>query len=414
MKQFDRLVLLIGTNPLPNFVVAEHFLNTMQLKKVYLIYSEKTRFYDGTFHEAERLEDVIRARHPKKRDLLPFQKIAISDISTAKVIRQEVEDKLIEKLPPGCKIHLNYTGGTKAMGIHIYNILKEAKEISEKSFSYLDARTYQIVDDDEGITTKDLRDNISISFDEMIRLHGLNRANEDKDTSEFKETLSYFKQIIKNNALDDYFRYYNRPLFENKKGGLVEKTNDLKEETKKTRISGELLEVFKTLPEKWRFFNDNGEYVEPEDKNIKSPLMYLDGIWLEDYVYEALKALKEGCPNLNFYKNWEIKKPEWKNDSKFEIDVIALRGYQLIGISCTTSTGTELCKKKGFEILLRTRQIGGDEAKAVLITRLPSKTVDIIQDSLRADTAGGDNILVLGKEDLKREGLLEKFSDFIR
>ncbi len=411
MGHFDRLVLLVGTNPLPNFVVTEYFLKTIPVNKVYLIYSEKTSFYDGTLLEAEQLEGVIKDRHSEKSHLFPLEKISLSDVSNARVIRQEVKDKLINKLPQDSRIHLNYTGGTKAMGIHVYDMLKESHNIKGKSFSYLDARTFQIVDDDEGVITRDLRDSISITFKEMISLHGLERKNEDKDTSEFKDTLGYFKGLIENNSLDDYFRDYDRTLFENKKGELISKAKDLKEETKKTQIKGHLIEVFKTIPEKWRFFNDNGCYVEPSDKKIKTAIKYIDGEWFEDYVYETLK---EGAFNLAFYKNWEIKKPEWPPDSKFEIDVIALNGYQLIGISCTTSDNNHICKSKGFEILLRCRQIGGDEAKALLITRLPDEKVRTLQDSLRVDTAGGDNIMVLGKDELKGEMLLEKFRAFIK
>lgn len=410
MRDFDSLVLLIGTNPLPNLVVLEHFIKNMPIKKVYLIHSAKTQFYDGTLAEAERLEEVLKDRHKDSKDLFPLEKIALLDISSANEIRREVQEKLIDKLSPDSKIHLNYTGGTKAMGIHVYNALKESQNIKEKSFSYLDARTYKIVDDENGYITGDLRETIKISFDEMVNLHGLNRVNKDRDSSEFKDTLNFFKEMILTCKIDNYFRYYIRQLFENKKGGLAERTKDLKEEMKNTQICGILLEVFKTLPEKWRFFNGNGEYVEPVDKNIKSALMYIDGLWLEDYVYEALK---EKCPDFAFYKNWEIKKTNWQDYSKFEIDIAAIKGYQLIGISCTTSNVQSLCKSKGFEILLRTRQIGGDEAKAVLITRLPDDKVEILQDSLRADTAGVDNILVLGKEDLKKERLIEEFEKFI-
>lgn len=40
--KFEHLILLIGTNPLPNFVVAEYFLReNSNLKNLYLIYSEE-------------------------------------------------------------------------------------------------------------------------------------------------------------------------------------------------------------------------------------------------------------------------------------------------------------------------------------------------------------------------------------
>lgn len=412
MKEFEHLVLLIGTNPLPNFVVAEHFLKAMTIKKIYLVHSEKTKFYQGTLEEAERLEEVLKARYPERKALFPLEKISLSDISRANVIKTKIQDKLINSLPQACAVHLNYTGGTKAMGIHVYAVLKESKSIKDTSFSYLDSRIFRIVDDDEGDVTDDLRGNIAITFEEIIKLHGLSRVNKDKDkdTSAFENTLNFFTGLVEESRLDKYFDDYNRKLFENKNGNLVDKTKDLKEETKNARIKGLFLNAMKTIPQSRRLFDDDGNYIEPEGKKIKSTLEYLDGKWLEDYVYYALT---EGREKLRFYKDWEMRKPHWLEQSKFQIDVIALKGYQLIGISCTTSSFLPLCKSKGFEVLLRTRQIGGDEAKAVLITRLAIDNAVILQDSLRADTAGVDNILVLGKEDIKKNILEKKFYDFI-
>ncbi|MFN3479888.1 MAG: hypothetical protein ACK415_05835 [Thermodesulfovibrionales bacterium] len=408
----DNLILLVGTNPLPNYVVAEYFLTKETIRDIYLIYSEASRFHKGTLKEAERLQEVIRARHPDKGDLFPLKKVSLSDISNAEKISRDVHEKLLSKLPANCSIHLNYTGGTKAMGIHVYNTLKEAKGIREKTFSYLDARTYQIVYDDNCVVTEDLRETISVNFDEMIRLHGLNRLTEDKDTSEFKDTLNFFRDLIQNDKLDVFYKDYSRQYFQCKNGNLASKTKDITDEIRngQTKIKGLLLEIFKTIPKKWRFFNEDGEYIEPDNQEIKSVLKYLDGDWFEDYVYETLKGSSH---KLQFYKNWTVKNPEWLNDSRFEIDVIAIRGYQLIGLSCTTSDDNRLCKSKGFEILLRTQQIGGEEAKAILITRLPEDKVSILQDSLKADTAGSDKILILGKQDIKAERLLERFTNYI-
>ncbi len=410
MGKCECLVLLVGTNPLPNFVVCEYFLTNRSITDVFLIYSEGTKFYKGTFEEAENIEEVVKARHPDKQGQLNFHKIALSDISSAQRIRQDVKERLIDRLPENCTIHLNYTGGTKAMGIHVYNCLRMAQGIKYSSFSYLDARTYSIVDDNEGMLAGDLRNTISVSFDEMIKLHGLQRVNVDKDTSEFKDTLDFFRCLIHHDKLDDFYKDYDRTTFEDKRQNLASKPKDLKEELRNGQIKGLLIDLFKVIPPKWRFFDDSGKYVEPQDQKIKTAIKYIDGDWLEEYVYEVLK---HNYPKLSLYKNWEIKKPQWSDNSRFEIDVIAIKGYQLIGISCTTSTEYSLCKSKGFEILLRTTQIGGDEAKAILITRLPKDKVEGLQDSLRADTAGGDRILLLGKEDLKGDQLIEKFEEFV-
>ena len=71
------------------------------------------------------------------------------------------------------------------------------------------------------------------------------------------------------------------------------------------------------------------------------------------------------------------------------------------------------CKKRGFEVILRTRQIGGDEARAVLITFAKSSTAKIMQQELIYETGGSKNIFVLGIEDLKPKILNKKLQRFL-
>ena len=83
--------------------------------------------------------------------------------------------------------------------------------------------------------------------------------------------------------------------------------------------------------------------------------------------------------------------------------------------SCTVSYKKESCKAKGFEVILRTRQIGGDEARAILITRSNRNQTQLLQEELVYETGGShDNILVLGIDDLKNESLyLRKIKKFV-
>ena len=99
-----------------------------------------------------------------------------------------------------------------------------------------------------------------------------------------------------------------------------------------------------------------------------------------------------------------------------------LFGYQFFGISCTNSQDRALCKSKGFEIMHRSKQIGGDESKAILITFLSNQkakdgneiTPEDLQKELETDTGGEGNILVLGSNDLRPNILAKKIEDFIK
>ncbi len=116
--------------------------------------------------------------------------------------------------------------------------------------------------------------------------------------------------------------------------------------------------------------------------------------------------------NVSLDANLLIEKSDWTKN--FELDVVIINGYQLVGISCTTSKETHICKSKGFEIHMRTRQIGGEEAKAVLITRLRDDNVMSLEKELQLDIGSGENLIVLGNRDLRSDIICEKIQDLIK
>lgn len=419
MEPFTDLVLLIGTNPLPNFVVAEYFLkNNNNLQRIWFVYSEETGKQASTKKQAENLEDIFKKRYSSTISFT-LNGVALSDVSNAKVIKENTNEKLIDRLPFGSHVHLNYTGGTKAMGTHVYRTLEQdSMKNLIRSYSYLDGRNFRIVGDDgKIITSQDLRDGVSISFLELINLHGFKRKNETSD-SLFDSAVAIFRRTIEQDQLDGYFQAdggYDRTLFENKDGygDLAKKKTALKDNLKTHVAKGIFLDVVQAMPEKYQLFDKNGKFVEPSsNKKCEYAIEFLDGKWFEEYVYAALKNTPL-LSNVVIDKNWVIDKTGWTTD--FEMDVTLLNGYQLIGISCTTSDETNVCKSKGFEIILRTRQIGGDEAKAVLITRLCDEQKRRLQDVLEVNTgATSGNILILGKNDLKEELLKQAIKNFIQ
>ncbi|HDH12021.1 MAG TPA: hypothetical protein ENG83_07480 [Nitrospirae bacterium] len=337
------MILLIGTNPLPNFVVAEYFLqNNRQLQKIWLIHSEKNTLQSGTSTQAENLERLLKERWGNHGNLqFPLEKISLTDVSDARAIKNEIKEKMINKMNNFSGFHFNYTGGTKSMSTHVYWMLKEIKNRGERSFSYLDARNYRLVKDDQGVIADDLRINVTISFENLITLHGFERCNKDGET-DFMGASKKFQEFINSN------------------------TND----------------------------------------NIG------DGHFLEVYIAGVLDSkIKNKIKNIEIFQNWKIKKPGWRTD--FELDVILLHGYHLTGISCTISADKKTCKMKGFEIIHRTKQIGGDEARAVLVTGSNANQKRILQQELLYDTGGERNILVLGKDDLKTGIFVSEIENFM-
>lgn len=408
---FNALFLLVGTNPLPNLVVADYFLkNISGLSQIFLLYSEKTAVQSGTKDYADLLKETIKNR--KYNNYPEFHFICLSDVALPSQIRTDLNKTL--KNYQLDKLHLNYTGGTKAMGISVYQTLKELYG-SKVSFSYLDARTFKIVSDESNRITNDLRREIKINIDELISLHGFERDKSGLVEADFFDALRYFKKLIDTNNLSSYFNSYNREVFLDKEN-LINRKKSISDVLRNHKASGEFLSVVTAMPEEYRLFDQNGRFIEPQtDKQLGTAVKFLDGVWLEHYVY---KVLKEHFGNQYcMEKNLVIKKAGWKNRN-FELDVVMINGYQLVGISCTTSQTMHICKSKGFEIFMRTRQIGGEEAKAVLVTRLNNNKnneddAKLLERELKIDTGSIENLIVLSQKDLKSEILIERIAQLI-
>jgi len=348
---FSNLVLLIGTNPLPNFIVADYFLQqNKNIQKIWLLHSEENTFQAGTITQAKNLEELLQTYWYNKHNALhfPLEKVPLSEVSSEAIIRRDINQKMISRwLNNGIFFHLNYTGGTKAMAVHVYNRLKELTNNEQYQFSYLDANNYRLMADNYGVIEEDLRQIVQMEFADLIDLHGFKRKNKDSGEIDIEK------------ATKAYQRYISNP-----------KVNPMNEQ------DGKPFEVY--LKKK---LNDN---------------------------FSKMLNNKHGVLH-----NWEIQKYGWR--THFELDLILLNGYHLTGVSCTVSYKKDSCKAKGFEIILRTRQIGGDEARAILITRSNRNQTQLLQEELVYETGGShDNILVLGIDDLRNEALyLRKIEKFV-
>ncbi|OQY09425.1 MAG: hypothetical protein B6I30_09815 [Desulfobacteraceae bacterium 4572_187] len=419
---FENLILLVGTNPLPNLVVADYFLRkNPNIQTIWLVHSErKGSRQAGTTDLADNLETILQNRWKNKiSHRIDYNKIPLSDVSDARSIIHDIETNLLKKLKKSGTIHLNYTGGTKSMSTHAYWLLKEMEPREHLSFSYLDARNFRLVGDDCGIIADNLKQIIVMTCDELIELHGFRRRNEEK-MGIFDDAVMVFQRLIENQTLDKLFSPpnaggYDRNLFLNKKDDLAERVGELdKNKINLIQPNETLKSVIASMPEKYQLFDNNGKFRwDISNKNLKTALKCLDGRWLEEYAANSIED--EFCgPAVSIAKNIEIEKPGWSANAKFELDIVLMNGYQPTGISCTTMDRKPGCKSKGFEIIHRTKQIGGDEAKAILITFLNRKTRNLLQDELAYDTGGNQgNVLVMGKDDLRKDLLIQTIRDYI-
>lgn len=138
--QNEHLFLLVGKNPLPNYVAAKLLIK--RGAKVYFVYSERTGDSSGTEDYKKRLVEKLKEQLGKVF-FTPID-VPLVNPSDATCIRTAIKNQFEVKgdneIPNGSSIHLNYTGGTKAMSVHTYRAIEEFgnKKNCLSKFSYLD------------------------------------------------------------------------------------------------------------------------------------------------------------------------------------------------------------------------------------------------------------------------------------
>lgn len=395
---FQHLMLLVGTNPLPNYVVGRFFLErNKNLRTIWLIHSEKNEKQEGTKELADNLETCFKGLCEN----VQVNMVSLQDVGSAGKIRKDLEEKLYKNLCSGeksreARVHLDYTGGTKAMSVHVYSYIKE--KFAGASFSYLDGRNYSIREDKCGqINEDDLRKLINIDLTTLLDIHNYcdYKIGNLYDNNYLKDQILFFSTIVNKGLLKDYL-----DLVEKRKDYLdrLNKSNESKKNNSKEEPAW--LDQFSAIEKELDVTIDRQEFLKR------------DGIILEGYVYEILKKY------LDAEKMTEQNKIHWDvlitRGKRFQLDVVIINGYQVCIISCTFSGGEATCKKKGFEVLHRADQIGGDESKAVVLTFLPREKVDIVCEDLKTVSGSADDkLLVLGIDDLQEKVLWRKIKKHV-
>lgn len=426
MNSVKHLYLLVGTDPLANYVVADYFLKTQNgLETIHFIHSaeDPANNIQSTEPYATHLKFVLEKKAENVQIFL--HDIRIKDSFSIHIdIRRLFSDS--EKQTG---VHLNYSGGTKEMALHSYETFKDVFG-GDVTFSYFDSRRNRLKEDtgiEEPVDSVFLGDKVEIRFDELFELHGYSTIPEDERSGSvfsvefFKEFLDAI-QVPENFAGYLEWRAYFFDVYPNPHKVIPAegkiKLSDLV--PPEFSVSGVLketvfLKIHTEMPEYSFLEERNGEYYlrteisnKQMDKLIETR-KYIVGRWFEQYIYLLLKEnlLEKGLIsdlNLNIMIQSAAK--------NFEIDVAMIQGYELYGISCTTDKTQSLCKSKGFEILHRTKQIAGDNSKAILMTFMNEENT--METSGDLNDLLEDRLLVLGRDDLfPKEKFIQKITDFL-
>jgi len=399
--QVDHLFLLIGGNPLPNAVAGKSLV--LQGGAVTLLHSRETAAV------AERLRTWLCSNGVSHVELKQVEE------SSSASIFSKVQDQ-IQRIQAQT-LGLHYTGGTKAMSVHAYRAIERwAKEHdSVPVFSYLDARKLRMVFDPASPATGQqnrsvyVGRSVDMTLEDLLQLHGwtLQHAPTEKAVLP-RSAVALAIACANNDAFDAWKEWTHRELrskcrLPNKdawKHGKALISNTL------AFPNHDLLrDVVEALQQELEVSADHLDLSQfPNGSDAKHLCEWLDGKWLEHYVLDIIRSMATRLDLHQCAQNIETM------GVLFDVDVVALRGYQLFACSCSTDSGKSLLKSKLFEAYIRARQLGGDEARVALVCC--SDAPELVELEMRRDIDPEGRICVFGRKHLPR--LAEYVSEWIQ
>ena len=331
------LMLTVGTNPLPVWVALHHLKDNLRHPiHVRLVHTKETR------SERDRL---------LKYSSDAFSIDTVETVSgNPAAVRNDITQNLIHNLPNNTTcIHVHYTGGTKVMCVETVAAAENIKgsllsQNVDIETSYLDPRA------DAGATLIDRNGNALVS-----------------DTRKGVEPC--LKRIAELNGfkLGPFpYEYWDESGNNQTRNCPAPGTLSAEQVTQgKTALrSG-----YFTSPELLEY----GAYAAFQDTlaNISRQCSDRSNYRLFHKVY-VRRANRANAPDASV-------KP-------FELDVVAALGYQTVVVSCTLAYKHDRVKQKGMEAILRMRQLGGIEARAIVLCGASRKAQQLIQAELKEET----------------------------
>jgi hypothetical protein len=345
-RPVNRLALLVGSNPLPNYLAT---VILQPCEEVVLIYSPET----------QEPRDRLRAALSERDSNIALTDVCIADATDARQIRDACHNLDVD--------HLHYSGGTKPMAAHAL----QACGLSEYQLSYLDERK-GLLRFDDGYDIPLDRQDIKLRLDLLLKLHGIERVVSDGDASgtPTEEDVAAVARYV-----------LNRP----EAADEIRKALRADDKPHKPRK----ITAAKRTP--WRVPDGLSLSVSVVPDNDWTSARYrswdhfLCGGWLERWVAGLICTCVNGplgMVEVGVHCKREPSRVE------FEIDVALVRRHRLYVVSCTTDRKKDRCKSKLFEVSMRARQMGGDLARSALVCLVDDgDEKGLYVEQLRADIA---------------------------
>lgn len=342
-RSTQKLALLVGSNPLPNFIAAV----VLDPREIVLLFSPET----------VGPRDHLRAALAARDNTIGVSEICIDDATDARKIREACQSLQVD--------HLHYSGGTKPMAAHAH----KACHLAEGQASYLDERK-GLLRFDDGYDIALSEHDLGLTLDVVITLHGAERTQSTTSVEgcpTASDVTAIRDRVLQEPALAQCMYEHFRP------SGRRRSVTKAKAAIWNPANHGLSLSATSVPDTDW-----SAARYEAWDG-------FLTGFWLERWT----AGLIQSCAGASVVEMGVVCKRKQPVVTEFEIDVALIRGHRLYVVSCTTASKKALCKSKLFEVAMRARQMGGDLARSSLVCLLDgSDARSSYVDQLRGDIAG--------------------------
>jgi hypothetical protein len=373
----DVLFLLIGANPLPNYVAA--MLLTNQNGIIYLLH---TPGETGTYEVAQRLMAQLHQVEPS----FTIHLVSVDGADGEKI--EKAIGELTSTLPQPKTVGLNFTGGTKPMAAHVYHILKQRFPLG--CFSYLDAHNLTMVirRGSEHTQMPSVVHLVELSLQDLLEMHGYVLPKADQRQ---KARASVLCRVIAeiHSSVDGYGQWRAWR-------GDKDSCDMLPSAEKYPRLTP-FVDCLSSICNDVVTESDLADLLQL--KSFACCAKFLNGEWLEEYTLACLQqatsrlGLKDPWININARRQGKADV-----NSELNLDVAAMYGYRLFSISCQATEVAQQAKYHLFEVFTRARQLGGDEARLALVCCVDSP--ENLESKIARSWEAPNKIRVFGREHL--------------
>lgn len=408
-------VTLVGSNPLPCYVPIAYLrrkqsstdkesrylprpdqilLVTTKDTNKYFAYIEHVLRKNELLGEQEKLESL--QLDGSGRDASSIEKALIGKIK--EIMPKEENNHIVLNNTGGTKVMATYaTLGIRSTGIPVTECYMDADE--NRLRCHVSGEDVDQMFPEEG----DLRDYVQMDISQLAWLHAgvdvnfkFQNGTEEDFCNKCIKCSAYSADVWRKTGSRVLGSHKSYKVFFNK--FFKKNANAISE-----KIQGFLMEHNEVKD----LFRDNWN-------NFKLLEEFDSGFWYEKYLYWALLEAKKRLWDDNkicIKTAWSCEVPI-SQQKKFEVDVLALRGYQLTVFSVSLADYQGLAKGKWFEAVYRTEQMAGGHGKTVIVSFLDKKE----EKKLNGDLETFDRKPVVYTREMTQnfEGLVDNLVDLLR